>query len=78
LENKALWQVKMNLGLLKLAPSHLLRSVSPETLDAAARCNRRLHHTARRRVERAEAGLWHILTSGCCSLQTPSFSKENF
>lgn len=39
LENEALWQVKINVGLLKLAPSHSLCSISPDMLDAAACCN---------------------------------------
>lgn len=53
----------------------LLSSVSPEMMDAAACRSWRLYH---RQVERAELGLGHILTSGCFSLETSSFSNENF
>lgn len=31
-----------------------------------------------RKVERVELGLWHILTSGCFSLEISSFSNEKF
>lgn len=70
LENEVLWQGNTSLSLWKL----LLSSVSPEMLDAAACCGWRLYH---RQVDRAELGLWHILSSGCFSLETSSFSNEN-